>query len=51
MAMIHNRAVKPEHQKAVDEFLLTFKTQGKKKQAVTEQIIILNAMAAAFSGG
>ncbi len=48
-AMAHNVAV-PEHQKQIEEFLLKF-SKGRKRQKVTEQIMILKAMAAAYSGG
>ena len=48
VSMIHNVAVKPEHQKTVEAFLLKF--DAKKKQSVAEQVLILNVLAATFGG-
>jgi hypothetical protein len=49
VTMVHNVAVSVEHQKTVEDFLLKFGAKAKK-QTVAEQIMILNVMAAAFSG-
>lgn len=49
VAMIHNVAVTPKDQKSIEEFLLKFGENRGKKQSVAEQVMILNAMAAAFS--
>ncbi len=54
VAMIHNVAVKPEYQKTVDDFLLTFSgsrpKKEKKKQSVREQIEIMTILAHALAG-
>jgi hypothetical protein len=46
-AMIHNVNVKSEDQKGPDEFLLRFQPKEATRQTVSEQIMILNILAAA----
>lgn len=52
VAMIHNVAVKPEHQKSIEDLLLRFTESSSgsgHKQTVEEQAMILNIIAAALN--